>query len=176
MSKIDDKNRIEEQFIFSQAFHGTPGGHVRETTTREQFEPRILESFDTVTQELHQQLPAMIHKNSDNTNTEKNEVENEQKTGATPATEPKKASCLRMSQRPGYVRYVRSRPRHWWAHSAQSRRSREQGRAGRRTSSRWKPLARALCRLGISGARKSELRNSAANQIARPVEIRGAVN
>jgi hypothetical protein len=49
MSKIDDKNRIEEQFIFSQAFHGTPGGHVRKTTTREQFEPRILESFDTVT-------------------------------------------------------------------------------------------------------------------------------
>jgi hypothetical protein len=49
--EIDDKIRIEEQFISSQAFHRTPGGHVWETTVGERFEPRNLESFDLVTQE-----------------------------------------------------------------------------------------------------------------------------
>jgi hypothetical protein len=144
---------------------------------REQFEPRILESFDLVTQELHQQLTAMIHKNSNNTNTEKNEVENELKTGATPATGPKKASSLRVSQRPGYGRYGRSRPRRWWARSTQSRRSRckvEQKEERALGGSRWPE--HCVVRVGISGARKSELRKSAANRIARPAEIRGAVD
>jgi hypothetical protein len=49
--EINDKNRIEEQFISSQAFHRTPGGRVQEITTGEQFEPRTLESFDPATQE-----------------------------------------------------------------------------------------------------------------------------
>jgi hypothetical protein len=45
----------------TQAFHRTAGGRVRETTAGEQFEQRILESFDPMTQELYQLLPAMIH-------------------------------------------------------------------------------------------------------------------
>jgi hypothetical protein len=53
MYEIDDKNQIEEQFISSQAFHRTPGGHIQEITAGEQFEPRILESFDPATQELY---------------------------------------------------------------------------------------------------------------------------
>jgi hypothetical protein len=61
MSEIDDKNRIKEQFISSQAFHRTPGGHIQEITARERFEPRILKSFDPVTQELYRLLPAMMH-------------------------------------------------------------------------------------------------------------------
>jgi hypothetical protein len=60
--KIDDKNRIEEQFISSHAFHRTSGGRVQEITAGKRFEPRILESFDPVTQELYQHLPATIHK------------------------------------------------------------------------------------------------------------------
>jgi hypothetical protein len=51
--EIDDKNRLEKQFISSQAFHRTPGGRVREITTGEQFKPRNLESFDPTTQELY---------------------------------------------------------------------------------------------------------------------------
>jgi hypothetical protein len=51
-SDIDNKNRIKEQFRSSQAFHQTPGV---------QFEPRNLESFDPVTQELYRLLPATIH-------------------------------------------------------------------------------------------------------------------
>jgi hypothetical protein len=51
--KINDKNRLEKQFISSQSFHRTPGGRVRETTAREQFKPRILESFDPTTQESY---------------------------------------------------------------------------------------------------------------------------
>jgi hypothetical protein len=61
MSEIDDKNRIEEQFISSQAFHRTPGGRAREITTGERFEPRILKSFTPVTQEIYWFLPAMMH-------------------------------------------------------------------------------------------------------------------
>jgi hypothetical protein len=53
MSKIDDKNWIEKQFISSQVFHQTLGGHGQETTAGEQFKPRILESFDPVTQESY---------------------------------------------------------------------------------------------------------------------------
>jgi hypothetical protein len=45
----------------SQSFHRTPGGLVQKITTGERFEPRILESFDPVTQELYQHLPATIH-------------------------------------------------------------------------------------------------------------------
>jgi hypothetical protein len=37
--EIDDKNRIEEQFISSQSFHRTPGERIWEITTKEQFEP-----------------------------------------------------------------------------------------------------------------------------------------
>jgi hypothetical protein len=53
MCKIDNKNRMEEQFVSSQVFHRTTGRRVREITAREQFETRILESFDPVTQELY---------------------------------------------------------------------------------------------------------------------------
>jgi hypothetical protein len=45
----------------SEAFHRTIGGHVRETTAGERFEPRNLKSFDPVTQELYRLLPATIH-------------------------------------------------------------------------------------------------------------------
>jgi hypothetical protein len=55
--EIDDKNRLEKQFISSQAFHRTPGGRVRETTTGERFRPRILEPFDSATQESHRLPP-----------------------------------------------------------------------------------------------------------------------
>jgi hypothetical protein len=61
MSEIDDKNRIEKQFISSQAFHRTPGGRVREITAGEQFKLRTLESFDSATQESYRGSPAMIH-------------------------------------------------------------------------------------------------------------------
>jgi hypothetical protein len=40
------KNRIEEQFISSQAFHRTPGERVQKITAEEQFKPRALESFN----------------------------------------------------------------------------------------------------------------------------------
>jgi hypothetical protein len=60
-SEIDDKNQIEEQFISSQSFHRTPDGRVRKITVEVQFEPRNLESFDPVTQELYQTSP---YKNS----------------------------------------------------------------------------------------------------------------
>jgi hypothetical protein len=66
--EIDNKNRIEEKVISSQAFHRTPGGRVREITAEEQFEPRILESFVPATQELYRHLPGTIHTKMDNTN------------------------------------------------------------------------------------------------------------
>jgi hypothetical protein len=66
--EIDNKNRIEEQFISSQSFHQTPGGRVREITAKEQFKPRILESFVPTTQELYRHLPGTIHTKMDNTN------------------------------------------------------------------------------------------------------------
>jgi hypothetical protein len=47
----------------SQSFHRTLGGRVREITAEERFEPRILESFYPVTQELYRLLPATIHNN-----------------------------------------------------------------------------------------------------------------
>jgi hypothetical protein len=59
--EIDDKNWIEEQFISSQAFHRTPAGHIQKITAGERFEPRILESFDPITQELYRHLPTIIH-------------------------------------------------------------------------------------------------------------------
>jgi hypothetical protein len=61
MCEIDDKKRLEKQFISSQAFHRTPAGHLRKITTGEQFEPRIIESFDLATQESYRKSPAMIH-------------------------------------------------------------------------------------------------------------------
>jgi hypothetical protein len=51
--EIDDRNRIEEQFISSHAFHRTPDGHIQKIIAEERFESRILESFDPVTQELY---------------------------------------------------------------------------------------------------------------------------
>jgi hypothetical protein len=49
--EIDDKNRLEKQFISSQAFHRAPGGRVRETTTGEQFGLENLELFNPAAQE-----------------------------------------------------------------------------------------------------------------------------
>jgi hypothetical protein len=37
--EIDDKDRLEKQFISSQAFHRTPGRRARETTAGERFRP-----------------------------------------------------------------------------------------------------------------------------------------
>jgi hypothetical protein len=65
--EIDDKTRLEKQFISSQAFHRTPGGCVQETTAEERFEPRILESFDPATRELYRLLPTTIHPQQHNT-------------------------------------------------------------------------------------------------------------
>jgi hypothetical protein len=59
-SKIDDKNQIEEHYISSQAFHRTPGVHVRETIIEEQFKPRILKIFAPMTQELYRDIPTII--------------------------------------------------------------------------------------------------------------------
>jgi hypothetical protein len=59
--EIDDKNRLEKQFISSQAFHRTSGGRVWKITAEKQFRPRILESFDPVTQELYRLHPITIY-------------------------------------------------------------------------------------------------------------------
>jgi hypothetical protein len=59
--------------MFSQIFHRTPGGRVRETTLEERFEPRNLKSFDLVTQELYQLLRATIHTKSKSTKQSNNE-------------------------------------------------------------------------------------------------------
>jgi hypothetical protein len=67
---MDDKNWIKEQFISSQAFHRTAGGRIQKIILREQFEPRILESFDLVTQELYRHLPTMIHDQLTDSNTQ----------------------------------------------------------------------------------------------------------
>jgi hypothetical protein len=40
--EIDDKNQIEEQFPYLQAFHPTTGERVQEITVGEQFEPQNL--------------------------------------------------------------------------------------------------------------------------------------
>jgi predicted component of type VI protein secretion system len=61
MCKINDKNQIAEQYISLQTFHRTAGRHVKEIIVEEQFEPRILESFDPTTQELYRHLPTTIH-------------------------------------------------------------------------------------------------------------------
>jgi hypothetical protein len=52
MCKTSDKNRVEEQFISAQTFYRTPGGHVQKITMEERFEPRTIEPFDPMTQEL----------------------------------------------------------------------------------------------------------------------------
>jgi hypothetical protein len=59
-SEIDNENQIKKQFMSLQTFHRTPGGHIQKITAEKQFEPQDLESFDPVTQELYQYLPAMI--------------------------------------------------------------------------------------------------------------------
>jgi hypothetical protein len=63
--EIDDKNRIKELSISSQSFNRTIGGRVRKNTAGEQFEPRILKSFDPVTRELYRLLPTTIHTKAD---------------------------------------------------------------------------------------------------------------
>jgi hypothetical protein len=50
------------QYIFSQAFHQTPYGHVWKITVEERFEPQNLELFDPAAQELYRLLPATIFK------------------------------------------------------------------------------------------------------------------
>jgi hypothetical protein len=68
-SEIDDENRIEKQFMSSQAFHRTPGRRIRETTAEERFESRNLELFNSVDQEhdrdefLHQSTYPNTKKN-----------------------------------------------------------------------------------------------------------------
>jgi hypothetical protein len=52
--RVTTKNQIKKQIISSQTFHRTPSGRVQETTVRKQFKPRILKSFDPVTQEQYQ--------------------------------------------------------------------------------------------------------------------------
>jgi hypothetical protein len=47
------------------AFHRTPGGRFWEITVGLQFEPRNLESFDPVTQELSRHLPASDQRQQD---------------------------------------------------------------------------------------------------------------
>jgi hypothetical protein len=64
LSETDDKNQIKNRFISSQVFHRTPGGRVQKITAGEQFKPRILKSFDPVTQELYREHPATILTNS----------------------------------------------------------------------------------------------------------------
>jgi hypothetical protein len=61
LSDTDDKNQIKNRFISSQLFHRTLDERVWEITVEERFEPRILESFDPVIQELYRLLPAIIH-------------------------------------------------------------------------------------------------------------------
>jgi hypothetical protein len=51
MSKIDDKNQIEKQFMSSQAFHRTPGARELENAVWVQFSLENLESFEPVTQD-----------------------------------------------------------------------------------------------------------------------------
>jgi hypothetical protein len=61
--EINDKNRLKKQFISSQIFHQTPHERVQKITVKEQFELRILESFDPVTQELYRiSLQRFTHK------------------------------------------------------------------------------------------------------------------
>jgi hypothetical protein len=49
-SEIENENRIEKQFLYSQPFHRTPGGRIQEITAGEQFKLENLESFDPATQ------------------------------------------------------------------------------------------------------------------------------
>jgi hypothetical protein len=60
-SDTDDKNQIENRFISSHTFHRTSDERVQEITAEEQFEPRILESFDPVTQKSYCRSPATFH-------------------------------------------------------------------------------------------------------------------
>jgi hypothetical protein len=60
MCKINDKIRIEKQFISSQAFHRTPYGRVRETAVWERLELENLKIFDLVAEEQHRLPPARI--------------------------------------------------------------------------------------------------------------------
>jgi hypothetical protein len=50
-SEIDDENQIKNSLYPHKDI--SPSGRVREITAEERFEPRILESFDPVTQELY---------------------------------------------------------------------------------------------------------------------------
>jgi hypothetical protein len=61
LSDTDDKNQIKNRFISSQLFRRTLDGRVREITVEERFEPRIIESFDPMIQELYRLLPTIIH-------------------------------------------------------------------------------------------------------------------
>jgi hypothetical protein len=55
--EINDKNRIEEQFISSQTFQRTPGGRVRDITARVQFKVWNIKSFNPMTQEFKPTSP-----------------------------------------------------------------------------------------------------------------------
>jgi hypothetical protein len=57
MCKTDDENRLEEQFISSQAFHQILGGHVREITAGVQLRLRKLELFDPIARDQHRLTP-----------------------------------------------------------------------------------------------------------------------
>jgi hypothetical protein len=49
-SEIDDKNQIKNRFISSQTFNRTPDERVQKITTKVQFKPQNLESFNPMTQ------------------------------------------------------------------------------------------------------------------------------
>jgi hypothetical protein len=98
-SKIDDENRIEKQFLSSQAFHRTLDGHVREITEGEQFEPRILEYFVPVTQESYRLYPAQITMNSgtEQLNADQNQNENDHQNQSEQRTELDLAPSLNLA-------------------------------------------------------------------------------
>jgi hypothetical protein len=76
MSETDDKDQIKNRFISSQLFNRTADGRVYEITVGKRFKPRIIESFNLVTQKVYRLLPAMIH----NQNSKKNQTKIDQRT------------------------------------------------------------------------------------------------
>jgi hypothetical protein len=70
MTKIDSKACLCPHRHFTEHLVGT----FRKITAGEQFEPRILETFDPVTQELYRHLPTTIHTKSPKESMEKSKL------------------------------------------------------------------------------------------------------